>query len=50
MSPTRLGKIDWTDELMNWITIYKMIEVALTLVGAAAPCGDASTRQEIQEG
>jgi hypothetical protein len=26
-----------------------MVVVALTLVGAVSPCGDAPTRQEIQE-
>jgi hypothetical protein len=38
------------DELLNWITKYEMIEVALTLIGAAVPCGDAPTWQGIQEG
>jgi hypothetical protein len=32
------------------MTKYEMIEVDLTLVGVAAPCGDAPTRQGIQEG
>jgi hypothetical protein len=50
LSLTRLGRVDWTDELLNWITKYEMIEVALILVGAAAPCGDTPTRQGIQEG
>jgi hypothetical protein len=42
--PTRLGRIDWTDELLNWITKYEVIVVALTLVSAAVPCGDAPMR------
>jgi hypothetical protein len=50
MSPEQLGRVDWIDGLLNWITKYEMIEVALTLVGAAAPCGDAPMRQGIQEG
>jgi hypothetical protein len=50
LSPARLRRVDWTDELLNWITKYEMIEVALTLIGATAPCGDAPTRQGIQEG
>jgi hypothetical protein len=47
VSPARLGRVDWTDELLNWITKYEMIEVALTLVDAMVPCGDALIRQEI---
>jgi hypothetical protein len=35
--------------MLNWITKYEMIVVALTLVGAAVPCNDALTRQRIQE-
>jgi hypothetical protein len=35
MSPARLGRVDWTDELLNWITKYEMVKVALTLVGTA---------------
>jgi hypothetical protein len=35
---------------LNWITKYEMIEMVLTLVGTATPCGDAPTRQGIQEG
>jgi hypothetical protein len=50
LSPARLGRVDWTNELLNWITKYELIIVALTLVNTAAPCGDAPTRQEIQEG
>jgi hypothetical protein len=50
LSPRRLGKVDWTDELLNWITKYKIILVALTLVGAAAVCSNTPTRQGIQEG
>jgi hypothetical protein len=49
LSPARLERVDWTDKLLNWITKYKMIVVALTLVGATAPCGNAPTRQGIQE-
>jgi hypothetical protein len=49
MSPAQLGRVDWTDELLNWITKYEMIVVALTLVGAAAPCSGAPIRQGIQE-
>jgi hypothetical protein len=44
LSPTRLGRVDWTDELLNWITKYEMIEVALTLIGVAVPCGNTPTR------
>jgi hypothetical protein len=40
-----MGRVDWTDEMLNWITKYEMIVVALTLIDAAAPCGDAPTRQ-----
>jgi hypothetical protein len=40
------GRIGKHVELDN----LTMIEVALTLVGTAAPCGDAPTRQGIQEG
>jgi hypothetical protein len=36
-----LGRVDWTDELLNWITKYEMIVMALTLVGTAASCSDA---------
>jgi hypothetical protein len=49
LSPSRLERVDWTDEMLNWITKYEIIVVALTLVGVATPCGDAPTRQEIQE-
>jgi hypothetical protein len=42
--------VDWTDELLNWITKYEMIVVALTLISAVAACGDAPMRQGIQEG
>jgi hypothetical protein len=48
LSPAQLGRVDWTNELLNWITKYKLIVVAVTLVCKAAPCGDALTRQEIQ--
>jgi hypothetical protein len=44
LSPAQLGRVYWTDELLNWITKYEMIAVALTLVGASAPCGDVPTR------
>jgi hypothetical protein len=44
-----IGRVDWMDKLMNWITKYEMIEVALTLVGAAMLCGDAPMRHGIQE-
>jgi hypothetical protein len=37
-------RVDWTNELLNWITKYEMIEVGLTLVGTTAPCGDAPMR------
>jgi hypothetical protein len=50
LSSTWLGRVDWTDELLNWITKYEMIEMVLTLVGTVASCGDAPTRQGIQEG
>jgi hypothetical protein len=33
-----LGRVDWTDELLNWITKYEMIVVALILVGAMRRC------------
>jgi hypothetical protein len=49
LSPARLERVDWTDELLNWIAKYEMIVVALTLVGATAPCDNAPTRQGIQE-
>jgi hypothetical protein len=49
LSPAQLGRVDWTDELLNWITKYEIIVVALILVGAAAPCDDAPSRQGIQE-
>jgi hypothetical protein len=49
VSPARLGRVDWTDELLNWITKYEMIVVAMTLIGAAVLCSDAPMRQEIQE-
>jgi hypothetical protein len=44
LSPTLLGRVDWTDELLNWITKYEMIEVALTLIGVAVPCSNTPTR------
>jgi hypothetical protein len=33
LSLTRLRRVDLTDELLNWITKYEMIIVALTLIG-----------------
>jgi hypothetical protein len=50
LSPARFGRVDWTNELLNWITKYEMIVMVLTLVGAAALCSDTPTRQGIQEG
>jgi hypothetical protein len=44
LSLARLGRVDLTDKLLNWITKYEMIEVALTLVSVVASCGDAPTR------
>jgi hypothetical protein len=49
LSLARLGRVDWIDELLNWITKFEMIIVALTLISMAAPCDDAPTRQGIQE-
>jgi hypothetical protein len=45
-----LPEVVLSHELFNWITNYEVIIVDLTLVGAAAPCGDAPMRQGIQEG
>jgi hypothetical protein len=47
LSPAQLGRVDWTDEMLNWITKYEMIVVALPLVSAAAPCGNAPMRHRI---
>jgi hypothetical protein len=45
--PARLRRVDWTDELLNWITKYEMIIVGLNLVGATVTCGDAPRKQRI---
>jgi hypothetical protein len=45
--PARLRRVDWIDELLNWITKYEMIIVGLTLVGATVTCGDAPMKQRI---